>query len=88
MLNDPAIQDWIETAKAVLRWFLDRLSEHGKILKKSIVTDPSYLFLPEEFPEAGVPPSAMAIYLNEFAARGLLSKHGRPRTGVRPRARP
>jgi len=81
VLNDPAVQDWIETAKATLRWFLDRRSEHGKILKKIVVTDPSYLFLPEEFPEADVAPSTVAVYLNEFASRGLVLKHEKAKNG-------
>ena len=81
VLNDPAVQDWVKTAKATLRWFLDRRSEHGKILKKIVVTDPSYLFLPEEFPEADVSPSTVAVYLNEFASRGLVTKHEKAKNG-------
>ena len=81
VLNDPAVQDWVKTAKATLRWFLDRRSEHGKILKKIVVTDPSYLFLPEEFPEADVSPSTVAAYLNEFASRGLVLKHEKAKNG-------
>ena len=81
VLNDPAVQDWVKTAKATLRWFLDRRSEHGKILRKIIVTDPSYLFLPEEFPEVSVSPSTVASYLNDFALKGFVRKHEKAKMG-------
>jgi predicted nucleic acid-binding Zn-ribbon protein len=81
VLNDSTVQDWVKTAEATLRWFLDRRSEHGKILKKIVVTDPSYLFLPEEFPEADVSPATVATYLNEFTSRGLVLKHEKAKAG-------
>jgi len=81
VLNDPAVQDWVKTAKATLRWFLDRRSEHGKILRKIIVTDPSYLFLPEEFPEVSVSPSTVASYLNDFTLKGFVRKHEKAKMG-------
>jgi len=81
VLKDPGVQDWIKTAKATLRWFLDRRSEHGKILKKIVVTDPGYRFLPEEFPEASISPSTVATYLNEFTSRGLVLRHKKAKAG-------
>jgi hypothetical protein len=81
VLKDPAIQDWIKTAKATLRWFLERRSEHGKILRKVIVTDPTYLLLPEEFPEVRVSPSTVASYLNDFTLKGFVLKHEKAKQG-------
>ena len=81
VLRDPAVQDWVETAKKTLRWFLDRRSEHGRILRKVVVTDSSYLFLPEEFPEVSVSPSTVASYLNDFALKGFVLKHEKAKMG-------
>jgi len=81
VLADPAVQDWVKTAKTTLKWFMDRRSEHWRILRKVVVTDPSYLFLPEEFPEVSVSPSTVASYLNDFALKGFVLKHEKAKMG-------
>lgn len=81
VLQDPGVKDWIRSAKRTLYGFTSRRSAHGEVLKKIIVTDPSYKFLPEEFPEAGVASGTVASYLNEFESQGLVFKQERAKMG-------
>jgi len=81
VLNDPAVRDWVKLAKRTLHGFMSRRSAHGEVLRKIVVTDPNYLFLPEEFPEAGVASTTVATYLNDFERQGLVIKHERAKMG-------
>ena len=81
VLSDKAVQDWIKYAKNLLRSYLDRRSRVGVILKKVVVTDPNYLFTPDEFPEANLAPTTVAAYLNELTSQGLVLKHERAKRG-------
>jgi len=81
VLNDSAVRDWVKSAKRILYNFMSRRSAHGEVLRKIVVTDPNYMFLPEEFPEAGVASTTVATYLNDFERQGLVIKHERAKMG-------
>ncbi|MFB0544056.1 MAG: helicase HerA domain-containing protein [Candidatus Bathyarchaeia archaeon] len=81
VLQDAGVKDWIRFAKNLLSGFTSRRSAHSEVLKKIVATDPTYLFLPEEFPEASVGSGTVASYLNDFESQGLVLKHERGKLG-------